>query len=278
MRNTSKFLSFLTAVTLSVSPVICKAQETNDVAQELINEVQEVNETQENKPVLISAVENLNYISQIYIDNNNRIIGSYPVIGNMPELSNKILSDIDKTVSQLSLKSSDDYGENILKFEVDESVNNYAKISINIEKDFTSDLFEYFVDIKANSEIEKSEFEKAQKEEPKTDDDTPSAEITMIPLRVNAEKLGWKVDWEQKKGSEPSKAILSKDSTVIKILVDSKLDYDLIINGNSTKKLDKPAELQDSTLYVPSTFIDSYLKTETDKTDKVEDNKIEINE
>ena len=105
----------------------------------------------------------------------------------------------------------------------------------------------------------------------------------MIPLRVNAEKLDWKVDWEQKKGSEPSKAILSKDSTVIKILVDSKLDYDLIINGNSTKKLDKPAELQDSTLYVPSTFIDSYLKTETDKTeienaDKSEDNKIEINE
>ncbi len=264
MRNTSKFLSFLTAVTLSVSPVICKAQETNDAAQELINEVQEINETQENKPVLISAVENLNYISQIYIDNNNRIIGSYPVIGNMPELSNKILSDIDKTVSQLSLKSSDDYDENILKFEVDESVNNYAKISINIEKDFTSDLFEYFVDIKANSEIEKSEFEKAQKEEPKTDDDTPSVEITMIPLRVNAEKLGWKVDWEQKKDFEPSKAILSKDSTVIKILVDSKLDYDLIINGNSTKKLDKPAELQDSTLYVPSTFIDSYLKTETE--------------
>lgn len=67
-----------------------------------------------------------------------------------------------------------------------------------------------------------------------------------------------------KKDFEPSKAILSKDSTVIKILVDSKLDYDLIINGNSTKKLDKPAELQDSTLYVPSTFIDSYLKTETE--------------
>lgn len=260
MRNTSKFLSFLTAVTLSISPIICKAQETNDA-------VQKVNEVQENKPVLISAVENLNYISQIYIDNNNRIIGSYPVIESMPELSNKILTDIDKTVSQLNLKSSDDYGENILKFKIDESVAGYAKISLDVEKDFVSDSFEYFVNVKTNSEIKKAEFEKAQKEETKTDDDTSSVEITMIPLRVNAEKLGWKVDWEQKKGSEPSKAILSKDLTVIKILVDSKLDYDLIINGNSTKKLNKPAELQDSTLYVPSTFIDSYLKTEADKTE-----------
>lgn len=245
MKKSNKFLTLLTIITLSISSVIFNVY---------------ANTNQGNKPVLISAVENLDYISQIYIDNNNKIIGSYPVIGNMPELSKKILSDIDKTVSQLNLKSSDDYGENILKFEVDESVDDYAKILLTIEKDFVSYSFEYYVDIKANTEIKKSEFEKAQKEEPKIDDDTtPTVEITMIPLRINAEKLGWKVNWVQKKDSEPSQAILSKDLTVIKILVDAKLNYDLIINGSSTKKLDKPAELQDNTLYIPSTFIYNYL-------------------
>jgi len=95
--------------------------------------------------------------------------------------------------------------------------------------------------------------------------------VTMIPLRANVEKLGWKVEWEQKTATEPSKAILTKGNQMIKILVDPNTNYDLVINRDTNKtfietgKLSRPAELQDEVLYVPSTFIDRLTKEREDR-------------
>lgn len=217
--------------------------------------------------VLIQSqqVEKLMYTVRTYIDSNNRIIGYYPVLSYINGLSNEILENIDNAVSELNLSASDSYSEDIVKFYVDESLEGYAKVVVIIEKDDLVNSFDYYIDKKLNIQITKAEFEKVFEDSNDSSTSGSAIEIIMVPLRVNAEKLGWKVDWEQKKSHEPSKAILSKDSKLIKIMIDAGLDYDLIINEDiakdfvKTEKLDKAAELQDSTLYIPSTFLDKYL-------------------
>lgn len=250
MGKAKKVITFLTATSLLFgTSTISFAQET---------------EKNTDTTVLIStdSAEKLVWTSQSYIAESGEIIGKYPSFENMKDLSNKIYSDVETAVS--ALNTSNFNNEEVVSYSVDESKDGFAKVTVKVDKDDMLDVFNYYVDKKDKKEITKDEFDKAVVEKDDTTTES-SLEITMVPLRSNAEKLGWKVEWEQKTATEPSKAILTKDSKSVKILVDATTSYDLIVNEDTSKsfittdKLDKPAELQDSTLYVPSTFFDKVL-------------------
>jgi len=222
----------------------------------------------------------LNYETKDYLDNYNRVIGSYPVINNMQDLSNQILSDIDSNINEFDLKADNEIYDSIVGFSIEQK-NGYAKISvvINNPDDNSNIHLEYYLDIVANKQVSSDEYLDAINNINKNDDhfsdfdnkinDRYHSEIIMVPLRTNAEKFGWTVDWKSGKNQEPSRAILKKDNRQIEILVDADLDYDLIINDDSSKgfvktiKLDRKAELQDNLLYVPSSFLDKFLIPES---------------
>jgi len=236
----------------------------------------------EKRPMINETVFNkdnfdvsLNYEAKDYLDNYSRVIGSYPVINNMQDLSNQILSDIDSKINEFDLKADNEIYDSIVKFSIEQK-NGYAKISvvINNPDDNSNSYLEYYLDIMASKQILSDEYLNAVNKDNHRFDfdgynnensDKYRSEITMIPLRTNAEKLGWKVDWKPGKNQEPARAILKKDNRQIEILVDTDWDYDLIINDDLSKgfvktmRLDKKAELQDNLLYVPSNFLDKYL-------------------
>ncbi len=251
MGKAKKVVTFLTATSMLFgTSAISFAQETKtDAATTVL--------------IATDAAEKLVYKSQSYVAGNGEIIGNYPVFTGMKELSNKIYSDVQTAVD--SLNTNNFNNEEVVTYTVDESKDGFAKITVTVDKDNMTNVFNYYVSKKDKKEVTKDEFDKGVVDNKDGQTTGSSLEVTMVPLRSNAEKLGWKVNWEQKTATEPSKAILTKDSKSVKILVDANLDYDLIVNEDTSKafittvKLDKPAELQDSTLYVPSTFFDKVL-------------------
>jgi len=250
MGKAKKVVTFLTATSMLFgTSAISFAQETKtDAATTVL--------------IATDAAEKLVYSNQSYVAGSGEIIGNYPVFADMKDLSDKIYSDVETAVS--SLNTNNFNNEEVVTYSVDESKDGFAKVTVTVDKDNMISTFNYYVSKKDKKEISKDEFDKGVVVDDK-DTSGSSLEVTMVPLRSNAEKLGWKVDWEQKTATEPSKAILTKDSKSVKVLVDANLDYDLIVNEDTSKafittvKLDKPAELQDSTLYVPSTFFDNVL-------------------
>jgi len=259
------------------------------------------NAKEENDSEKIIAEKKFSYVSKEYSDSNGRILGNYPEIDDMTELNNKIRDDIETAVSELNL---DSYDSNVVTFNVQDDIKpGFVEIYVKVENGNSSSDLKYYVykpdNSWTNSEseyeetIKKLEEKKSEEDKEKKDNekdngsteersvDSESAEqtekpekLTMVPLRANAEKLGWKVEWEQKTATEPSKAILTKGNYMIKILVDPNTNYDLVINRDTTKtfiepaKLSKPAELQDEVLYVPSTFIQRLTKEKEDRLNK----------
>ena len=215
----------------------------------------------------------LNIKFREYVDQNGRFFGSYPYIEDMDDLSRKIYSDIDSAVHDLGLSDNDDIIDPVINSKIDQD-DNFAKISVSVEFEDNKTDIVYYVDKKLMQEISQTEYEKKQKEidEKKAEGEesqTESEEITMVPLRVNAEGLGWNVEWRQKTDSIPARAILTKGQTKIDVLYNSTFAYDLIITKDISKSdiitdsLERSPELiDDSILYVPSSFIKKYLNTE----------------
>lgn len=255
MKKAKSVVTFLTATSLLFG--MSTVSFAQDLDAEKSTSLEVVISTQD--------ADKLIYAEQDYVYDAGQIIGKYPVFEEIEDLSEKISSDVEKAVSELNLRS--DLSENIVSYEIDESVENYAKVEVKVEKDDMVQNFEYYVDKANKKEITKEEFEKAIEEDKDSDDDDSQAEITMVPIRSNAEKLGWKVDWQQKTETEPSMAILTKEGYSIKVLVDSNTEYDVILTaGNEVQncKLNKHPELQDDTLYVSSDFFELINSIEKD--------------
>ena len=218
----------------------------------------------------------LNIKFREYVDQNGRFFGSYPYIEDMDDLSRKIYSDIDSAVHDLGLSDNDDIVDPVINSKIEQD-DNLAKISISVEFEDNKTDNVYYVDKESMQEISQTEYEKKQKEidekkaekaeEEKTQ--TESEEVTMVPLRVNAEGLGWNVEWRKKTDSVPARAILTKGQKKIDVFYNSTLAYDLVltkdvsVNDIATDSLERGAELiDDSILYVPSSFVKKYLNAE----------------
>lgn len=256
--------------------VVYAEEQTDNNKATIETENTEKNETAQ------TVSEKLIYKADDYTNGDGRILGKYPVVDldGMDDLNKKIRDDIELAISNLSPSS---YDNDMITFSIDDDIKlGFAKITIKLDANSSSSDFVYYVDktnkrwttseSEANAAVKAAEEKRAQEEQDKQDETSGQAVsvITMVPLRVNAEKAGWKVDWEQKTAIEPSKAILTKGNSMIKVLVDPNTSYDVIINRDMTKvfietdKLDRPAELQDDTLYVPSTFIEKISKDKTE--------------
>ena len=216
-----------------------------------------------------------------YVDKNGRFFGSYPYIKEMENLSDKIDSDIDSTIDDLDLNDNDDIVDPVIKSKIDQD-DNFVKINVSVQFEDNKTDFVYYVDKELMREISQTEYDKKQKEidekkaeeEEKNQAETELDEIVMVPLRANAESLGWNVEWRKKTDSAPARAILTKGQTKIAVFYNSTLAYDLVItkdisvNDITTGNLERPAELiDDSILYVPSSFVEKYLKTEKTNND-----------
>lgn len=254
MKKSKSVVTFLTATSLLFG--MSTVSFAQDLDAEKSTSVEVVVSTQD-------AVK-LIYDEQDYAYDAGQIIGKYPVFEEIKDLSEKIFSDIEKAVNELNLRNN--LSENIVSYEIDESIENYAIVKVKVENDDIVQNFEYYVDNANKKEITKEELKNAIEGDKDTDDDSQT-EITMVPIRSNAEKLGWKVDWQQKTETEPSMAILTKEDYTIKVLVDSNTEYDVILTaGNEVQnfKLSKFPELQDDTLYVSSDFFELINSIEKD--------------
>ena len=241
-----------------------------DAVPKLISQ-QENNNTQENE-----KNKALNIKFKEYSDQYGRFFGSYPDIEKMGDLSRQIYHDIDTTISDLNINANEDIVDAIIKSKVDQD-DNFTKIYVSVEFEENKTDFVYYVDKETMREFSQAEYEKKQKEidEKKAEDkknEDESREITMVPLRANAESFGWNVEWRKKEDNVPARAILTKGQAKIAVLYNSTLSYDLAItkdvtvNNIITEKLERSTELiDDSILYVPSSFIEKYLNTEKTK-------------
>lgn len=79
---------------------------------------------------------------------------------------------------------------------------------------------------------------------------------TMLPIRVIAEELGAKVDWDEAQ----QKVTVTKDDKKITVYIDSDTAY---VN-DEVVKLDSPAFIQNSRTYLPLRFISENLGAEVD--------------
>ncbi len=79
---------------------------------------------------------------------------------------------------------------------------------------------------------------------------------TMLPIRVIAEELGAKVDWDEAQ----QKVTVTKDDKTIRVYIDSDTAY---VN-DEVVKLDSPAFIQNSRTYLPLRFISENLGAEVD--------------
>lgn len=208
---------------------------------------------------------------QEYIDDNNRFLGNYPVIKGNIALSEKIHSDIDTAVRDLDIDVEENITDDVIKFNIDEN-EKLASISVVVRYNDNGSSFYYYLNKETMKEILVSEYEKGQRDMAGKAEETEKFEqheITMVPLRTNAENLGWAVEWRRKSGDVPARAILTKGKQKRAVFYNSTLDYDFVITENidekdiTTGKLDRNAELiDDSVLFVPSSFIDKFLKSD----------------
>ena len=74
---------------------------------------------------------------------------------------------------------------------------------------------------------------------------------TMLPIRLIAEALGAKVDWD----AENRVVTITRSKTVIKIIIDSKI---AIVNGNESE-LDSPAFIENDRTFMPIRFVSEKL-------------------
>ena len=218
-------------------------------------------------------VKTLNIGFKEYIDQNGRFFGSYPYIKEMEDLSNRIYSNVDSAIDDLDLNDNDDIIDPVIKSKIDQD-DKFVKIDVSVEFEDDKTDFAYYVDKELMQEISQTEYDKKQKEidEKKAEEEknqTESDEIIMVPLRLNAESLGWNVEWRKKTNNIPARAILTKGQTKIAVFFNSTLAYDLVVtkdisvNDITTGNLERGAELiDDGILYVPSSFVEKYLKTE----------------
>jgi len=296
MKRAKIFMSVVVASTLIFglsSHLFAESEKNINADSQLIDQNDDKNPDDSQKS---EHTKTLNIKFKEYVDQNDRFLGSYPDIEDMKDLSSKIYNDIESAITDLNLNNSDNVVDSIIKVKIDEN-DDFAKIDIAIEfEDNETDLV-YYIDKKLMKEISQTEYEKTQKDkdedkdkeqeidgkkiEEEEKDQTESTEITMVPLRANAESLGWKVEWLSKTADYPACAVLTKGQTKIAVLYNSTFAYDLIItndinlNDITTDSLERSAELiDDKALYVPSSFVKKYLDTEkmSDKTEQTTSN------
>ena len=238
----------------------------------------------ENKPILIdqndsdadskvdaqSEFKKIDIESKEYVDDNNRFLGNYPRIHDNIALSEKIYSQIDTVVRDLNIDVEEDIYENVINSSIDEN-EKFAKITVSVNYNGSENNFFYYLDKSTMREISASEYEKGQEnivDEAEESKRSEQYEVTMVPLRTNAENLGWAIEWRPKSGDVPARAILKKGNKKRAVFYNSTLDYDFVVTEDinkkdiATGKLDRSAELiDDSVLFVPSSFIDKFLKS-----------------
>ncbi len=275
MKRAKVFMSVVVASSLifGLSSHLFAESESLSTNSQLIS--QQENSRDQDSSDEIEKVKTLNIRFREYIDQNGRFFGSYPYIKEIENLSNKIYSDVDSAINDLDLNDNDDIISPVVKSKIDQD-DNFVKIDISVEFEDNKTSFVYYVDRVLMQEISQTEYDKKQKEidekkaeEEKNQTEAKLDEIVMVPLRVNAESLGWNVEWRKKTDSIPARAILTKGQTKIAVFYNSTLAYDLVItkdvsvNDITTGNLERSAELiDDGILYVPSSFVEKYLKSE----------------
>ncbi len=275
MKRARVFMSVVVASSLifGLSSHLFAESESLSTNSQLIS--QQENNKDQNSLEGNEKVKTLNIRFREYIDQNGRFFGSYPYIKEMEDLSNEIYSDVNSAINDLDLNDNDDIISPVIKSKIDQD-DNFVKIDISVEFEDNKTSFVYYVDKELMQEISQIEYDKKQKEidekkseEEKNQTEAELNEIVMVPLRVNAESLGWNVEWRKKTDSAPARAILTKGQTKIAVFYNSTLAYDLVItkdisvNDITTGNLERSAELiDDGILYVPSSFVEKYLKSE----------------
>lgn len=275
MKRAKVFMSVVVASLLILGPNSHLFAETENLStnSQLISQ-QENSKSQDSLKESEKA-KTLNIRFREYIDQNGRFFGSHPYIKEMEDLSNKIYRDIDSAVDDLDLNDNDDIIDPVIRSKVDQD-DNFVKINVSVQFEDNKTDFVYYIDKELMQEISQTEYDKKQKEidekkaeEEENQAETESDEIVMVPLRVNAESLGWNVEWRKKTDSAPARAILTKGQAKIAVFYNSTLAYDLVVtkdisvNDIATGNLERSAELiDDGILYVPSSFVEKYLKTE----------------
>lgn len=245
MKRASKLVSIVAASSILFSSLssITFAQTTNDTV---------LVETKVEPKILVAPKEysDLEIKEESFALSSGKVLGQYPVTS-VTDLTQQINTDVNKVINELN---SSDVDNVTMTYKADNFAR-YAKLTVTLNnlpdyKGFISNFY-YFIDKETNKLMTSDEFEKAitVTQEPTTT--APAVELTMIPLRANAESLGWKLTW-----NDVTRSItLTKENKSAMITLGRET---CLVNGKLVD-MDKAAELQDSTMYVPSTLFDKIL-------------------
>jgi len=196
-------------------------------------------------------------------------IGSYPVVKGYNDLNAKILKDLETAFALATDKSFTDTAN---VFAVSYTVKNdaqFAKIDVTYKYQLTagkmteySDVKTYYVDKELGKEITADDYKKGT-EAAKSADETASAgdkaaadkentnEITMVPVRQYAEKLGYSVSWD----NDTKSVIVTKGSARFTV----KVGVNEYLINNAIAPLESAPTNQNGTVYVPVTFFTKVL-------------------